>query len=420
MLRKLLSLSLSLLLPMTISARNRIYDPQIRSLQAVVNQNWLSPAVMQMGTDDVLNISFDELSHDYHRYTYSIERCEADWTTAKEVFESDWLEGFNNVVLDDYEQSVNTVNPYTHYRLQIPNAQCRLKLSGNYRLHIQDDETGERILSVDFMLAEQSMSLALSLTTNTDIDLNDSHQQLSMSLGYGSLSVTNPAEQIWTVVTQNGREDNWRRHLKPTFINANGLEWQHCRELIFDGGNEYRKYEVLDPSHPTMGIDYIHWDGEQYQVFPFTDEPRPNYIYDEDADGGFYIRNSDNRENDTESDYVWVNYRLKAPALPYGRIIIDGMWTTGAPEQYIMDYDAESGLYTASILQKQGYYSYQYLWEDTDGRTQYLPSEGNFYQTENRYQAYIYYKGIGERTWRLTAFRGIQPGSSDEHGRRMR
>ena len=60
-----------------------------------------------------------------------------------------------------------------------------------------------------------------------------------------------------------------------------------------------------------------------------------------------------------------------------------------------MTYAPEQQLYTARILQKQGYYSYQYLG---------VPSEGNFYQTENSYQIYVYYKGIGERTWRLVAF----------------
>jgi hypothetical protein len=182
------------------------------------------------------------------------------------------------------------------------------------------------------------------------------------------------------------------------------MEWRHRKELIFDAGNEYRKFEVLDPSHPTMGIDRIRWDGEYYQVFPFLSEPRPNYIYDEDADGSFIIRNSNDRENDTTCDYVWVNYRLKAPELKEGQIVIDGRWTTEEPETYVMSYDPEQRLYTAKILQKQGYYSYQYLWVTADGETRPLPSEGNFFQTENRYQAFVYYKGTGERTWRLTSY----------------
>jgi hypothetical protein len=373
----------------------------------VVNQDFLSPAVMRLHTDDILQIAFDELSHDYHRYAYTIERCEADWTPSEEMFESDWLEGFNAIVIDDHEQSVNTIIPYTHYQLQIPNDQCRLKMSGNYRLHIIDDESQQELACVEFMVTDQTMSLFMEASTNTDIDHNISHQQLSISLNYNNHIVTNPQEQIRMVVRQNDREDNSRLHVSPSFIQANGLRWQHHQQLIFDAGNEYHKYEVLDPSHPTMGIDYINWDGEQYQVYPFINEPRPHYIYDEDADGAFYIRNSDNRENDTASEYLWVNYRLKASELPFGSIIIQGMWTTEAPETYLMSYDEKERLYTASILQKQGYYSYQYLWQDQDGHLQTLPSEGNFYQTENRYQAYIYYKGTGERTWRLVSYRQL-------------
>ena len=400
-------LIITLLWPLSLIAGHRILHPQIKSLQAVVNQDFMSPAVLRLGTDDILHIAFDELSHDYHRYTYTLERCEADWTPAQGIFESDWLEGFNAIVIDDHEPSINTIVPYTHYQLQIPNDQCRLKMSGNYRLYIIVDEQQEQLACVEFMVTEQKMSLFMEATTNTDIDLNTSHQQLDITLNYGNLVVTNPQEQIRMVVRQNDRDDNCRRDIPPTFINNNGLRWQHCRPLIFEAGNEYRKYEVLDPSHPTMGIDYIRWDGDQYQVFPFISEPRPHYIYDEDSDGAFYIRNSDNVENDIASEYVWVNYRLKTPVLPSGRIMIQGHWTTEAPETYEMTYDATTQLYTASILQKQGYYSYQYLWLDNDGHQQFLPSEGSFYQTENRYQTYIYYKGTEDRTWRLVSYRQL-------------
>ena len=383
---------------------HKVYDPQVKSLQVMVNYNWQSMPVMRLNSADRLYVGFDELSHDYHRYIVHIERCEADWTTATEVFESDWLAGFNDLIIDDYELSINTTVPYTHYQFSLPDDQCRLRMSGNYRLHILEDGTGDDVLTVEFMVTEQSMKLAMSATTNTDIDTNNSHQQVTMSVGYQNHSVTRPEEQIRTVVMQNGREDNCRRNVRPTFITQNALEWNHARELIFDAGNEYRKYEVLDPTHPTMGIDYIRWDGDYYQVFPYLSEPRPNYLYDEDANGDFIIRNSDNREIDTTSDYVWVNYRLKTDGPATGHIVIDGRWTTEADENYRLEYDEESGLYTASILQKQGYYSYQYLWEDTDGTRRPLPSEGNFYQTENRYQALVYYKEIGARTWRLTAF----------------
>lgn len=392
------------LLPMTLSAEDRIYDSQIKSLQTVVNQDWLSPTIMRLYGNDHLHVSFDELSHDYHRYIYRLEHCEADWSSSEELFDTDWLEGFNDNVIENFEHSINTTVAYTHYQLTIPNDRCRLKMSGNYRLHVIDEDQGNEILTVEFMITEQAMNLSMAISTNTDIDTNLSHQQVSFGLKYGSLSVTDPQEQLQTVVMQNNREDNWRWNVRPSAVSQNGLEWKHRKELIFDGGNEYRKFEVLDPSHPTMGIDRISWDGEYFQAFPFISEPRPNYLYDEDADGSFYIRNSDNRENDITSDYVWVNYRLKSPYMTEGCIVIDGRWTTEDPETYVMEYDEASKLYTTTILQKLGYYSYQYLWVTDDGMTHPLSSEGNFYQTENRYQVLVYYKGVGERTWRLVAF----------------
>ena len=393
----------------TMNAKHIIYDQTIKSLQAVVNQDWLSPAVMRLHSDDVLNVSFDELSHDYHRYIYRVEHCEADWTSSTSLFESDWLEGFNNNPIDDYDRSVNTTVAYTHYKFQIPNDRMRLRLSGNYRIHIYDNEDDEReVITVDFCITEQSMPLAMTITTNTDIDTNVSHQQVSLAVNYGVARVTDPANQLRVVVMQNGREDNWKVNPKPTILSGSGAEWQHSRELIFDAGNEYRKYEVLDVSHPTMGIDHIHWNGEGYEVYPFIDEPRPHYLYDEDANGSFFIRNSDNWQIETTCEYVWVMYRMKCQELLAGKMIIDGWWTTDDNRNtYEMTYDQGAGMYTAKVLQKQGYYSYQYLWQHPDGSVHTAPSEGSFYQTENRYQALVYYRGINDQTWRLTAFRQL-------------
>ena len=208
-----------LLLPFLAMAENRIYVPQVKSLQAVVNQDWLSPAVMRLHSDDQLHVSFDELSHDHHRYLYRIERCEADWSTAEEVFESDWLEGFNDNIVEDYQHSINTVVPYTHYSIIFPNERCQLKMSGNYRIHVYEEDEEEDILTVEFMVTEQSMSLSLHATTNTDIDVNQTHQQLTMGLRFCDLVVSNPEEQLQMVITQNGQRFNKRQNIRPTSVN---------------------------------------------------------------------------------------------------------------------------------------------------------------------------------------------------------
>ena len=397
-----------LLAVQAMEARNRIYSPDVKTLQVVVNQDWLSPPVMQLGKSDVLDVGFDELSHNYHRYIYHIEHCEADWSPSDGIFESDWLEGFNDNPIEDYENSINTTVLYTHYKLQIPNDRCRLKMSGNYRLHVMDEEQDdEEVLIVEFRVVEPLMNVGLGATTNTDIDHNLSHQQVNMTVRYNGISVTNPDEQIQTVVMQNAREDNCRQNVRPNYTQPGQLRWEHNRELIFDAGNEYHKFEMLDMSHPTMGVSHIHWDGQNFHVFPFCNEPRRNYLYDKDADGAFFIRNSDNIENDRASDYAYVHYKLINAVQQPEEVYVSGQWATEADETYRMTYDTDDHSYNAVVLQKQGYYSFQYVTRDEEGRGKNLPEEGSFFETENRYQALVYYKGTGERTWRLVGYQQI-------------
>lgn len=382
------------------TARVRIFDPTVKTLQAIVDDNWMSPLVMTLGGGNVMDIGFDQLSHDYHRYVYTIEHCEYDWTTSTEIFESDYLVGFNNSPIDDYQKSINTNILYTHYSLEIPNDRCQLKMGGNYRLTISDDDSGEKVAEVEFMVVDPQVNISLTTTTNTDIDLNDKHQQVGVTLDYSNLSVSNPKEQLRLVVKQNDCEETARRDVAPNLVSHNQLAWNHNRQLIFPAGNVYRKYEMLDVSHPTMGIDRIEWDGHDYQVYPFADEPRRNYLTDVSANGYAIVRNSDNSEVDYTCDYVYVHYCLITPRLQ-GTLYIDGHWTNDTNRTtYAMDYDEEQGCYRATLLQKQGYYSYRYLME-TPGGLALSPTEGNFYETDNDYQAYIYYKGIGERTWNL-------------------
>lgn len=398
----------------TMAQRHEIYDENIATLQVVAGTDWLSPPVVQLGSGspkDILNISFDDLTHTYHRYVYDIKHCEADWSESEQLFTSDYISGFaDGNTIDDSEESINTNTLYTHYKLQIPNEKCALKMSGNYKLTVYDENDNNRkVLTVCFMVVNPKMSVGLSVTTNTDIDINQSHQQVGMTVGYGSVNVTDPSSQIKTVVMQNGRWSEARRDAKPQYIMPDGLRWEHNRSLIFAAGNEYHKYEILDVTHPTMGIDRIEWDGTDYHVYPFTCEPRPNYVYDEDADGSFYIRNSDNVENDVASEYVYVHYRLKCPRPVNGQVYVNGAWTYDrfTPE-YEMTYNLQDRCYEAVIKQKQGYYSYQFLQIDDTGTPQTMPTEGSYYQTENKYQAFVYFRERGGRTDQLVGYQQVK------------
>lgn len=389
--------------------RNEIKSERIATLQVVAGDDWLSPPVITLRSEDAITISFDDMTHEYHRYAYRIEHCEADWTTSAELFTSDYCEGFNDGnTIEDVKNSINTNILYTHYRLKIPNERCNIKMSGNYRVTIYDDNTSEEVATACFMVVDQRVGLQLEATTNTDIDTNGSHQQIEMKINYAGLKVNNPRLEIKTVVMQNGRWDNAVINAEPQYIMADGLQWTHNKQLIFNGGNEYRKFETLDVSHATMGLESVKWDGKDYHAYVWTDEPRNSYVYDEDADGAFYVRNSDNIENDYISEYVYVHFALKTPPTD-NDIYINGVWTNDQfLPKYRMIYNPQNGLYENVLLLKQGYYSYNYLVKNEDGCFSPLQSEGNFCYTENKYQCLVYYKAAGDRTDTLVGYQQIR------------
>ena len=411
-LRRLLSVALSAICILSIHARHQILSPTVKTLQVVVGEEWTrSMPVMQLHSTDILHLGFDELSHTYHRFIVHLEHCNPDWTPTEGLFESEWLEGFNDIAIEDYVNSLNTTVLYTHYRYELPNSEQRLKLSGNYRLHVIDESDDDReVLVAEFCVVEPLMDVSLGVTTNTSVDHNNRYQQVSMVVSYKDLRVTNRSEEIQTCVMQNGREDNMRWNVPHNFATPKGLKWEHNRELIFEGGNEYHKFEMLDVSHPTMGLEHVVWneDERRFHAYPFQCEPRRAYLYDEDANGAFYVRNSDNIENDRISDYLWVHYKL-SPAHYYedACLVVDGQWTTESPETYQMTYDAGDQSYNAVILQKQGYYNYQLLMKDLAGESHVVPEEGSFYQTENQYEGMVYYRPVGARAWRLVGYQEV-------------
>lgn len=393
-----------------MAQRNEIFVSNIATLQVVANDNWLNPLPVitldGLKGEETISISFDELSHLNHRYSYVINHCEADWSPSQDLIESDYVDGFaSGNVIDDYEQSINTNTQYTHYKLVIPNDRCRPKISGNYTVTVVDeDQDNAHVLKACFMVTEQSMKSTMSQTSNTDIDVNKGHQQISMKLNFGSNRVISPTTQIKTVVMQNGSWLNAVRNPKPQYIMNDGMVWNHNHRLIFPGGNEYRKFETLDPTHTTMGVERVGWDGSSYHVWIFTDEPRPNYLYDEDANGAFCIRNSDDEDNDTKSEYILTHFSLKTSKQP-GEVFISGMFNQNSlDDKCKMRWNENDGLYEAVIPLKQGYYNYKYLLRTPDGSITLLPSEGNFYQTENSYQLLVYFRGQGERTDRLVNY----------------
>lgn len=212
----------------------RVLTDRIKTVTTAVGEGRSgSLPVLRMGTDDRLHITFDELSHDYHRYTYRLQHLNADFTPNDRLLQTDFVAMTDDEgLIDEGEQSMNTTVAYTTYRLTLPNDYMRPLLSGNYRLTVYEDadDGGEAVMTLDFMMAEDKASLLATATTNTDIDTRDAHQQLDVNASWHDLNLRDPAEEMKLVVLKNDRLDAAVRYPQPTAVRPDALVWEHCRD----------------------------------------------------------------------------------------------------------------------------------------------------------------------------------------------
>ncbi len=383
----------------------QIFDQNVRTLTLTVNDDPTLPPYLPFGGRQHLVIEWDEMSHNYKRYVYHIDHCDWDWQPTDGIFESDFLEGLNDQLIEDYEKSFNTTQIYTHYRLRIPDKQLRLRLSGNYRVRIYEEDADRDedlpVLEARFCIFENAAGIVAQLSSNTDIDFNRSHQQMTLSVGFGTLQVYDPQRELKVIVMQNRRWDSRIENLVPNVRRANGIDYTHNRQLIFPGGSEYHRFEILDVHRTATGVERIEWFEPYYHATLFAEKPVHAYSYTEDQNGVYVLRSSDDYDDATTAEYIVVHFFLQSPRLQGGDVYVSGRWTgqTFNPDCK-MEYDDINQEYHAAILLKQGYYSYEFLQQD--GLT--ARTMGSFYETENEYQVLVYYRGQGARYDRLVAY----------------
>ena len=387
------------------SQTQQIFDKNVRTLTLTVNDDPTLPPYMPFEGRQHIVIEWDEMSHDYKRYIYHIDHCDWDWQPTDGIFESDFLEGLNDQLIEDFEKSFNTTQIYTHYRLSIPNKQLKLRMSGNYRVRIYDEDADRDedppVLEARFCLYEKTASVSTQLSSNTDIDFNSRHQQMTLAVGYGTLSVVDPMRELKVIVMQNRRWDCRIEGLVPNVRRVNGIEFTHNRQLIFPGGSEYSRFEILDVHRTATGVDRIDWFEPYYHATLFAQQPANTYSYYEDQNGVYVLRSADDYDDATTAEYVVVHFFLKSPRLQGGDVYVSGQWTgqTFNPDCR-MEYDDIHQEYHAAVLLKQGYYSYEFIQQD--GLT--MRTMGSFFETENEYQVLVYYREQGARYDRLAAY----------------
>jgi hypothetical protein len=161
-----------------------------------------------------------------------------------------------------------------------------------------------------------------------------------------------------------------------------------------------------------MGVYRISFMNDVYLAELMEDETRlTGYRYDQDQDGRYLIHQTESNSDETGADYFLVRFCFPmVNPLSEGDLYLNGCLVGNQlNETSKMIYDQTKRAYCKTLLLKQGAYNFQYrVFPSTGGRPPTLFTEGSYWQTENEYTLYVYYRPIGGRYDQLIGFKTVK------------
>jgi hypothetical protein len=389
--------------PDSLLFSNHIFNEKIKTVQ-LFKEGWnLSYPVIKLNSNEKLILHFDLLYDQAETYYYTFVHCDKDWKKS-DIFQNDYLDGYAENPIEDYETSFNTTTGYFHYKLSFPNERVRLSLSGNYILVIYPvDKPGEPVITQRFIITEDAVKINITAHRPQMTKDNNTNQQVDFTVNYSGLNIIDPYRNVYAFILQNGRWDNAKRNLKPDFYGNNELKYNSLSDKnIFHGGNEYRYFDIKSIRYQTEYVKRINYVISNYNVYLYPSENREfkPYFYWKDFNGKYYIAVQEGQKPDIDADYVYVYFTL-----PSKQMISGGkMYVSGNLNNWIFDknnlmaYNPERGEYECTMLLKQGWYNYEYVFLK-DGATDGIATifEGSHYETENDYIVLIYFRNPRDR-----------------------
>jgi hypothetical protein len=379
---------------------DKIYKNSIKSMRLHHPEWEISYPVIELGSDDVLMFSFDDIEGDVKDYYYSVIHCTYDWKPSNLMF-IEYADGFESNPLNQYEFSLNTFVNFTHYELELPNRDLQFRYSGNYLLVIyEDDDFDKLVCTKRFMIVDYNIPIEAKISQPVSSLLRQRAQKIDFTLSTSNYQISNPLSDIKVVIMQNNSWDVVIDDLEPSFINNDKLVYNHDDDNVFLASNEFRYFNFRNMRILSERIQNISYKEPYYYVELFPDENKMFLPYSsvEDINGRF-INKADRNDvsgfPEIESDYAIVKFKLKAGSdVPNSSVHLYGEFTNYRLDEYSkMEYNHDAKQYEKLVLIKQGYYNYRYVLKSNDNNK--IPDhgffEGHHYQTENDYLIFVYH-----------------------------
>lgn len=395
---------------------DQVYNQSIKSIKFSKFGDQVAYPIIALNSSDLLELHFDDLEGGVKNYFYTIVLCNADWKPAQLSY-FDYAKGYTQVRIATYRNSAIALTKYTHYQANFPDRSLQPTKSGNYLLKVfVNGDTSKLAFTKRFLVVDQKLSMSAQVMQPSNQQLFLTHHRLQFQLDTKNFDVRYPQQQIKIRVLQNLRWDNSLYLNTPTFIRQDQLQYSNENEMTMPAGKEYRWLNLR--SFRLLGdrVQRQENTDKGFELFVKEDAPRlpRQYFYYRDLNGLFVHETIENINPFWNGDYAKVHFSFKAPgglSYPNADLVIMGELTNyGKDPAAKMIYNADLGIYEATLFLKQGYYDYQYVLNQfASGKDVFdaTLTEQNAWETENQYMILVYYRPLGGRYDELVAVRQI-------------
>jgi len=383
----------------TISVAQQLTTKNIKSiiLKPLESNNFST--IVPLG--QTLILSFDDLDADQKEYSYKIEHMNSDWKPSN-ISTNEYITGFQQNNILDYENSFNTLQDYTNYSVQVPNENTKITKSGNYLISVLD-ELQNIIFSRKFTYYESKALVGVAVVRSRNTSSKNQQQTVQFTINYNANEIRNPSQELKVVVLQNNIWETAVSNLKPQFFRNNQLVYKYYNKPNFYSGNEYLNFDNKQIRNSTVQIARVE-KKDIYHAYLYPQEARnlKSYTYFPDINGQFVIRTTEGNNPFTEADYAMVHFSLDIDEIANKEIYVYGAFNDfKTTSENKMNFNTDTKKYEASILLKQGFYNYTFATKDKKNCINTHEINGSFYQTENEYTVLVFYKAFGENYQRV-------------------
>ena len=359
-----------------------------------------------------ITIDFDVQSEFMPNFNIVFKFCDADWNPYDNPFLSNQMYNTETILwFDELPQNVRGAR--YHYNGSFPNNNVTFPFSGNWRFYIVDSQNRDLIYgSGKFFVVYPEIKLNVQVAKEglqgEMNDLASSGRTIAIKTNF-VLPDSLYSSNVTRVEIITNRKFNY-----PMIIDRNSYtadrfyEWNGSNKFTFIArnvrpGNEYRIADIRDVGKYNKPPVFAHF-GEIETSNLFTKGRR-------DFNGASYLmdyRNSD-------ADYLRVIFRIRPPEQIKSSIFLVGSFNNWKVSPEYEMYD-DNGMMNISVQLKRGVYEYQYVTgQIVNGVVENIDweiLEGNFYETENEYNIFLYYASVEKGGYdKIIGYKKIKTGA---------